>query len=64
MDTTTLEIGTTEWIGLAIAECNRMLAGSKSGGSDDKFLTFGCLVVAAFVAIVIGFVIWAIWRLI
>ena len=27
MDTTTLEIGTTEWIGWAIAECNRMLAG-------------------------------------
>ena len=39
------------------------LAGSKGGGSDDKFLTFGCLVVAAFVGIVICFVIWAIWRL-
>ena len=36
----------------------------KGSGSDDKFLTFGCLVVTAFVAIVVCFVIWAIWRLI
>jgi len=39
------------------------MSGQKDGGSDDKFLTYGCLIVGAFVAIVICFVIWAIWRL-
>jgi len=37
------------------------MAGPKSDGSDDEFLTFGCLMVAAFVAVVVCFVIWAIW---
>ena len=40
------------------------MSGSKGGGSDGKFLTFGCLAVTVFVAVVVGFVIWAIWRLI
>lgn len=40
------------------------MACPKGDGSDDKFLTFGCLAVTVFVAVVVGFVIWAIWRLI
>ena len=40
------------------------MSGSKGSDSDDKFLTFGCLAVTVFVAIVVCFVIWAIWRLI
>ena len=40
------------------------MAGSKDGGSDWEPSNVGCGCLMAFVAVVIGFVIWAIWRLI